>query len=197
MYGYATFVVSMFIENHCCIAVDKMLFQCTIESCQKQFSSRQAFRYHLTSAHHKDLRQTRQLVGHKFENVDEMYTPDARLMDKWRRNRRLVGPRCRTEQRKRKREAAGLPVSEPPAKTTQCPSRSVSDVPSTTIATHSTTHSTSSSPFTLPRVTATATLSSLSEPVPSTSYSGPVSTIRTSVPACRPAGYRSASSSSS
>ena len=179
-----------------------MLFQCTIETCTKQFSSRQAFRYHLTSAHHKDLRQTRQLVGQKFENVDEIYTPDdatlARLMDKWRKNRRLVGPRSGTEQRKRKREAAGLAELEPPAKTTPCPPGSVASVPTTTSQhPHLTSHTTSSYSSTLPRVTATATLSSLSEPLPSTSYSGPVAAIRTSVPACRPAGYRSASSSSS
>ena len=185
-----------------CIAVGTMLFQCSVETCNKQFSSRQAFRYHLTSAHNKDLRQTRQLVGHKFENVDEIYTPDAatlaRLLNKWRKNRRLVGPRSRPEQRKRKREAAGLAGPELPAKTTLSPPVSIPSALSTIAQhTHITTHTTSSSSSSLPRVTATATLSSLSAPVPSTSFSGPVSAIRTSVPACRPAGYRSASSSSS
>ena len=150
-----------------------MLYHCEVENCEASFSSREAYRYHVNIKHDLDIHQVWRLVGTKYDNVDELYVPWAdvlaRRVQKWRRSRRLEGPRRRSEHRRRQRAAAvgaaGVPMfesrlMEQPGETAPIPSTSSSHTSS----------SFHTSTFTLPRTTATATLSSL---VPPSSSSAP------------------------
>ena len=171
-----------------------MLYHCAVEHCEACFSSREAYRFHVNIKHDLDIHQVRRWVGTKFDNVDELFVPSAadlaRRVQKWRRSRRLEGPRRRSEQRRRQRAAAaGAAVvstsescqMEQPGETAPIPSTSSSFHPST---------------LTLPCTTATATSSSLVPPSTSSASSTSLFRVRTAPPACRPAGYHTSPSPS-
>ena len=193
-----------------------MLYQCP--RCDRQYSSRKAYRMHLINAHELDMRQERRFTGEKFENIDVIYQPDLaeleRLREWWRRSRRMGRLRSRSEQRCRKRTAAAEATGAPPLNTSaravtsppviRCPldtavsteSAIASPSVSARLSTATTATSTTPLPFVFPVTTATATLSSLSAPVPTSVCAGAVFSVHETAPACRPAGYHSSPSPS-